>query len=110
MPLSITQAPLAAEPYHCAVTLRDDGEIVDFGVEMVGFDPHLYLRVPVVEEAGKLIGMVPKAEVDKLEAALSDLSEGFVDLQKRLATYEQAESAITALRALENPEPDPIAA
>lgn len=108
--LSKTQTPLTYEPYQCAVTGRDDGEIVDFGVEIPGWDPHLYLRVSVVEEAGRLIGMVPKAEVDKLEAALNDLSEGFVDLQKRLATYEQAESAIASLRALDQPEPDPIAA
>lgn len=104
--------PLHQPPHACAVTNRDDGTVVDFGVELVGWDPHLYLRASVVEEAGRLLGMVEKAKVDELEHALTSLSASFAELQERVAVYESAESSLSALRALEPEpvEPEPVGA
>lgn len=93
----IAEAPFHAYPYACAVTGRDDGPVVDFAIELDGVDPHLYLRLSVIEEAGKLIGMVPKAEVEKLTQQLSDFAEEIVDLQKRVGAYEQIEEGLRVL-------------
>lgn len=95
--MQIAEAPLHAYPHTCVVTGRDDGPVVDFNIEIEGIDPHLYLRLSVVEEAGKLIGMVPKAEVEKLEAALNAYGEELARLQERVAAYEKVEEGLKAL-------------
>ena len=99
--MQITKAPLHAYPHACAVSGRDDGELIDFGVDFDGVDPHLYLRVGVVEEAGRLIGMVPKAEVEKLSERLSDLAEELVEAQKLLASYRKVEEGLSELQGAE---------
>ena len=99
--MQITKAPLHAYPHACAVSGRDDGELIDFAVDFDGVDPHLYLRVGVVEEAGRLIGMVPKAEVEKLSERLSDLAEELVEAQKLLASYRKVEEGLSELQGAE---------
>lgn len=60
-----TQLPY--EPRACAVTNRDDGDFVDFNVVIDRFTPtRLYLKREIVEEAGRLCGMVPASEVEEL--------------------------------------------
>lgn len=95
--MEITEAPFHAYPYACAVTGRDDGPVVDFAIELEGVDPHLYLRLSVIEEAGKLIGMVPKAQVDEVRQRLSDLAEELVEAQRQIAAYEQIKEGIEVL-------------
>ena len=95
--MEITEAPFHAYPYACAVTGRDDGPCVDFAIDMEGVDPHLYLRLSVIEEAGKLIGMVPKAEVDAIEEALADLTSKFDDVLAQLEAYKQIKEGLDVL-------------
>jgi hypothetical protein len=96
--VELTKAPLYAYPHACAVSGRDDGELIDFGVDLEGVDPHLYLRIGVVEEAGRLVGMVPKAEVEKLSERLNDLAEELVEAQKLLASYRKVEEGLSELQ------------
>jgi len=95
--MEITEAPFHAYPHACVVTGRDDGPVVDFAIEIGGVDPHLYLRLSVIEEAAALIGMVPKAEVDRLSLALDDIVEELVEAQKQLTAYAQVKEGLEAL-------------
>lgn len=94
--MQLVTAPLPRMPHACAVTGRDDGELVDFQVEMKAHEPHLYLRTGVIEEAGRLIGMVPKAELDELQrqlarygAQLEAMQAEAEDLKEFRAAYEK---------------------
>lgn len=95
--MQIAERPFHAYPHACVVTQRDDGPVVDFGIEITGVDPHLYLRLSVIEEAAKLIGMVPKAEVERLSEELVRLSEGLEEAKRRIAAYEQVEEGLAVL-------------
>lgn len=59
-------------PHTCVVSGRRDGEVVDFGKDFVGRDPHIYIRRERIEVAGELCGMVRKAEVDELRRELEE--------------------------------------
>lgn len=94
--MQLVKAPLPRMPHACAVTGRDDGELIDFQVESKGFDSHLYLRTGIVEEAGRLIGMVPRAEVEDLRRQLARYGEQLEamqaeadDLKEFRAAYEK---------------------
>ena len=60
-------------PYTCAVTGRNDAPMVDMDVDISGLDQHLYLRCSVVEDAGRLLGMVSKSELDEVTTQLKAL-------------------------------------
>lgn len=102
--MQIIDSPYPRFPHACAVTLRDDTPAIDTGIEIQGLDPHLYLRVTVVEELGRMVGMVPKAQVDELEHQIQTFAAEIAEMRRRLDVYESAESALAELRAL-NPEP-----
>jgi len=49
------------------VTNREDGDFVDFNTVIERLTPtRLYLKREIVEEAGRLCGMVPASEVEEL--------------------------------------------
>jgi hypothetical protein len=84
-----TQLPFP--PRACAVTNRDDGDFIDFNVVIDRPEPtRLYMKTEIVEEAARLLGMVPAKEVEELterveawESSLEDTKET-IDLMKRL--------------------------
>ena len=47
--------------------------MVDMDVDISGLDQHLYLRCSVVEDAGRLLGMVSKSELDEVTTQLKAL-------------------------------------
>jgi hypothetical protein len=78
-------------PAKCAVTGDIDGPFIDTGSWCPNADPYIYLHVPYVEEiATKLLGMVSKKEVAKLEAKVKDLTE-------QVEKFAVAEDALKAL-------------
>ena len=94
----LVEKPLAFPPHTCIVTNRSDGEIIDFGADYVGVDPHIYIRRGTVEAvARKLLGMEPKsalresdrqvkrltAEVERLQA-LVDASDAISEARQSL--------------------------
>ena len=83
MPL-LTQAPLPYAPHRCLATNRDDGEIIDMGVDVNINEPfpRLYLQRGVVEEAAREVcGMVSGAEVDALRLQVEGFAEKVAELQ-----------------------------
>ena len=74
--MRIVTEPLEFSPHSCLATGRNDGEIIDFGRDVVGIDPHVYLKAGIVREAAvELLGMVPREEVEELRERLSALEE-----------------------------------
>lgn len=72
-------------PRACAVTNREDGPMVDLQVIIDRPEPTwLYLKTEVVEEAGRLVGMVPASEVNVLREDLARLGQELDDLKSTL--------------------------
>lgn len=95
--MELTSKPLHRPPYACAMTGRDDGTLLDTGIEIAGVDPHLYLRQGIVEEMGKLIGMVPASEVEKLSVQLKGYGEKLRFLERQVDALSQADGVLRDL-------------
>ena len=90
----LVKGPLPDEPRHCLVTLRADGEFVDFGDWHAECEiPRVYIKATVVERAAReLLGMVPAVEVEMLQERLARFEE-------RLIEMEQVEIAMASIDA-----------
>lgn len=96
--MRLVETRFTVAPHVCCVTNRTDDELVDFEVEVSGADQRVYMRKSVVEEAGGLIGMVPKAELAAVQAQLADLKAKFSMLERvqtAIESSEQAEEELT---------------
>ena len=95
--MRLVEGPLQFAPHVCLATGRDDGLFVDFEVEPAQVDPRLYLRASIVEEAGQLLGMVPKAEIVALQdrvAAMDDEIKSLRELAGLIQNIEKAEKEL----------------
>lgn len=97
-------SPKGRPPHCCIVTGRRDGPLLDFGElteKAAGVaEPHIYLRAIVVENAARqTLGMVPKSEVDKLQAELAESEAERQRLAEILAGVEDLSAAEDKLRA-----------
>lgn len=91
-------------PHTCVVTGRRDGEVVDFGKDYEGTDPHIYVRREKVEVAAEKCGMVRQAAVDELKAELEEANAEAGRLRKIVAGKEALSDAEAKLRAALTPE------
>lgn len=94
--MELISKPIPRYPYACAATGRDDGELVDLQIEVAG-DSHIYLRKSVIEEAGKLIGLAPAAEVERVAEMAAGLTERLTELEAQVDTYKSIVDGFTAL-------------
>lgn len=98
--ITLLEKPLPKAPKKCLVTGRADGVIVDFGTD-VQFpipQPHVYLKATIVEEAGVVLGMVPKEEVDELRNELDEISNELADLRGIADAIDASNAADTQLQ------------
>lgn len=65
--IRIVEKPLAFDPKKCAVSGRGDGQIIDFGAECRGIDPHIYIKREIVEKAAGICGMLTYEEGSALQ-------------------------------------------
>lgn len=90
-------------PRRCAVSNNERGPFVDFGVDLGPSGPNqrnrLYLRVPVVEEAARKLGMVPKGEVDRLLEQLNAITTELKELREVMNLYGELEEKVSAIRS-----------
>lgn len=94
--IRIVQKPLPFQPKSCVVSGRADGDIVDFGAECGGIDPHLYLRRDIVEKGGKACGMLSEAEAYVLQEERARLIGENAELRreaKAAGLHNRAEAA-----------------
>lgn len=98
--------PAARPPQSCIVTGRRDGPVVDFGKEWDGIpDPHIYIRLELVEKAAEAAGMVRKREVDRLEEELREANAEAARLRKIVAAKQGLSDAEETLREALGPAP-----
>lgn len=94
-------------PHTCIVSGRRDGEVVDFGKDYVGTDPHIYIRKERVEEAGEVCGMVRSAKVEELREELAAAREGIERLTAIVSGGEELSAAEDKLREALGPAQTP---
>lgn len=98
--------PAARPPQTCIVTGRRDGQVVDFGKEWDGIpDPHIYIRLELVEVAAEKAGMVRAARVKELEAELEEANAEAGRLRAIVAGKEGLSEAEAKLREALGPAP-----
>jgi len=85
-----TQLPYP--PRACVVTNRIDGDFIDFQKSVDALQPtHLYVRRQVVEDAGRLCGMVPQSEVEAVREQLHAVAEQLAEVKDQMETYAEFE-------------------
>lgn len=88
-----TQLPYP--PRACAVTNRVDGDFVDLQVVIDRPEPtRLYLKTDIVEQAGRLCGMVPASEVEALKEQLQAMGAELDDLRETMNLYAEFEEKL----------------
>ena len=92
-------------PHTCVVSGRRDGEVVDFGKDFVGTDPHIYVRRERVEEAGEVCGMVRQDVVDELQEKLGVAEAEMARLAQLVAGGKDLSAAEDRLREALGPAP-----
>lgn len=92
-------------PHTCVVSGRRDGEVVDFGKDFTGTDPHIYVRRERIEEAGEICGMVRQAEVDELRFELAEANAEAGRLRAIVAAGKELSAAEDRLREALGPAP-----
>jgi len=91
--MRLVEKPLPLAPHACLVTGRDDGELVDFEVDvMCNEPPHAYLKREVIEAAAAELGMVKGKDFEELKAkfeALSQQLDEAIDSVNLAAEFEE---------------------
>jgi hypothetical protein len=97
---------LVHPPAKCLVTGDIDGPFVDFGSwgshnfePYESYDPHVALSVGVVKEAGKLCGMVPREDVERLKERVEKAEAELEQVKAHAATIQRVLDAEAALAA-----------
>lgn len=94
-------------PHTCIVSGRRDGEVVDFGKDYVGTDPHVYIRRERVEEAAVVCGMVRSDEAAELRRELDESKAEVARLGALVAGGEELSAAEDKLREALGPASTP---
>jgi hypothetical protein len=96
---------------------EDPEGFVDFGLQLSGFNPRPVLAVSAARDVGRLVGMVPKAEVEDLRAELAAAQEQIDALHLQLEEQDEFKRAvdytfkgINKLRRAPGPAPQRAAA
>jgi len=84
----LVEKPLRFHPKCCIVNGRSDGELVDFGVDYAGRDPHVYMKRGVVETAGKVCGMIDEGEANALRERVAELEEQLAERDTQLSELQ----------------------
>lgn len=89
------------EPYKCAATLRgeDAKGWIDTGIELRGFDPHIYLSFGAIETAATIIGWSSPDVVAGLDARIAELER---ELHDRDLQLREADKLVDAIDVFES--------
>jgi predicted translin family RNA/ssDNA-binding protein len=93
--MRLVKAPLPYPNSACAVTNREDGELVDFQKIIDSVQPKpLHMKREVVEQAGRFLGMVPATEVEELKQSFAALSARLDEIEEDMKTYAEFEERL----------------
>jgi hypothetical protein len=87
-------------PNRCAVFPHiNSGAIIDTGMRIEGYDPHVYIGEVAAKELGKMAGMVPKSVLDLAQADERAAQDRIRSLEARVAELEEFKAAVTLVKA-----------
>jgi hypothetical protein len=90
------------QPGQCTLTADFDGPFVDtefwINCERVGINPHVYIHVPVAEQIGRTVGMVPESVLHSCEKELEDQRQRVIDLEAELNESSRVLDAVDTLK------------
>lgn len=92
-------------PSQCAVSGRADGPFVDFQTQIeppTQVPTNLFLHAGVVEEAAKLLGMVPGKQLEELRGELRSVVEEIEGIREVLTAAGDLEEAMQNLKESTN--------
>lgn len=89
---------------RCAVTQRaeDKRGFIHTGQILLGMDQEVFISAAAVEEMGKLIGMVPRHEIEELEKrvrAMDDEIQKVREIAEAANRLEELENELTEIAA-----------
>lgn len=92
----------AMRPHHCAAIpfsgMHSPGGFIDTGVDLPGWDPHVYISRTWVDEAARFFGWTSPQQADQLNAALADKDRELEQLRTSLAEREKQLEAVQVLK------------
>lgn len=92
---------LAYPPRACVKTGRIDGTIIDLQTVIDSPMPtRLYLKAEVIEEAAKLLEMVPAEEIEEMKASLEAMAEEISELRETASLTTQLEEKLAPERTI----------
>ena len=85
-------------PGVCIFTRDSEGPFLDTDTylnarELDGVDPYGYIHVQKVVDMGRVVGMVPKEDVERLQEQLKQYGEKVAELEKLLEAYTTIKDA-----------------
>lgn len=91
------------QPGMCCISADIGGPFVDLDAslncERMGINPHLYIHVPVAEQIGRTLGMVPQKILESCEHEVEELRKTVQALEEELS---QAQITLDAVDTLKN--------
>lgn len=88
--MKLIQRPLVGSQ-RCAATERtaDDRGFIHTNKILAGWDQEVMVSATAAEEMGRLVGMVPKAQIQEIANRLRDLGEEIEKLREQNRTLAQ---------------------
>ena len=85
-------------PGVCVFTRDSEGPFLDTGTylnarDLDGVDPYCYIHVQKVIDMGRVVGMVPASDVERLQLRLDALGEKLKETEKLLDAYTTIKDA-----------------
>lgn len=92
----------AMRPHHCAAIpfsgMHSPGGFIDTGVDLPGWDPHVYVSVQWIAEAVKFLGWPEPQDVQALRSEVASRDAELEQLRAEVAEKDQQLAAIEVLK------------
>lgn len=92
----------AQRPHHCAAIpfsgMHAKGGFIDTGVDLPGWDPHVYVSVTFIEEAARYLGFPSRQDAESLQGQLDASVARVRELEAELAEKTAQLQAVEVLK------------
>jgi hypothetical protein len=87
-------------PQRCAVFPHiQQGAYIDTGMNINTYDPHVYIGETAARELGKMVGMVPRSDLDQARIALDEARATIVEKQREVEQLQAFKDAVELIQA-----------
>lgn len=97
-----TRGP-ALRPQRCAVFPHISASMwIDTGIDIQGYDPHVYISDVAAKELGKMVGMVAEQKLTLAKRELSEAKDEISRLKNKVEELERFKDAVQLIKAEAN--------